>query len=886
MSIHKLPTNGERFFRWFCHQANLEGLEGDLYEMFEIRVKEKGMVKARLYYLFDLLTLLRPSVSKSFSKITKTNNILMGIINNYLKTTIRTARKRIWFSTINIVGLTMGITSILFILLFIDDELKYDSHISNLDHKFRIYNITEGENGEVNYLPIVPPAFGPNIKETFPQVIKTGRVMYDYGGTVFKIDDKSFSEKNGVFAEKGALEILDIEMIAGNLSRLDEPKTVILSEKTFAKFFGDAAFDNQTIKWGKGHILVLGIFKNLPEQSHLQLDYIFNFAWAASNWPDERLNSWIWQQFYTYVEVAPGTDVKVLESQIQEYISDQSKPHFKDFKFSYTPYLQSIKDIHLHSSNFEWDIAIRGNYQSILFLAIASLIILIIACLNFVNLTTAQAMKRAKEVCVRKFVGARRSQLIIQYGLEATLYTLIAGIISAIILALLLPYFNIFTEKSILIALLIHPIYLGGYLFFLVILGVLAGAYPTLVITSFNPLMAIHGGDSIKIGKDGNSGINTRQLLVGTQYILSIGLILLSLIIQKQFMFLQSTNMGFKKENLLVIPLTRTMKNDYEALPDKFANNENIASVALSFGVPGGIVAGDGIHLPNKTDHEHSCNMFMVDENYIATMGMEIKAGRDFSIEMPTDVSEAFILNETAVRNFGLGTPEEAIGEVVHWNIWGSDDSVKIGTVIGVVGDFNFKSLHNEMSSTVLHMGPNYYQSMIVKVVEGNIPAAIESIQTTFREYEPTRPFEYTFIDETFKKFYQSEQKLNWLFSMFTFIAIITAGIGLFGMVSFNVISRAREISIRKVLGASVNSVIQLLVTRYFVMGLISMLIATPIAYYFAEMWLQNFSYSIKINVWIFVEVAAITLLFTATTVGFQAYRGAAASPAEKLRSE
>ncbi len=670
------------------------------------------------------------------------------------------------------------------------------------------------------------------------------------------------------------------------MSRMDEPKSMLLSEQTFNKFFGDVAFDNQTIKWGTSHLQVVGIFKNLPEQSHLRLDYIFSFIEAVGNVSEERMNSWVWQQFYTYVQLQPDTNPTALEPEIQKHIIAQAKEHTGEYGFYYTPYLQSMRDIHLHSSNFEWDMAIRGNYQSILFLAIAAFIILLIACLNFVNLTTAQALKRAKEVCVRKFVGARRSQLILQYGMEATLYTLLAGIVSGLILVVLLPAFNMFTEKSFLLASIFSPTNIGIYVLFLLLLGIIAGAYPAMVITSFDPLMAVQGATNVQYIRDGSRKINTRQILVGTQYILSIGLILISLIIQKQFNFLQNSDMGFNKENLLVIPLSRKMRQNNDLVREKFANHNLISNVSLGYGTPGGIVAGDGIFLPERIDREYSCNMFMVDENYISTMDIQLISGREFDPNMSTDISEAFIINETAVRNFGLGTPEDAIGETVHWDIWGSEDSLKKGKVIGVIKDFNFKSLHNEMSSTVLHLGPNYFQTILVRVDQGNIPEAIAHLETTYKEFEPTRPFEYTFVDQTFKKFYQAEQKLNWLFGLFTFMAIITAGIGLLGLVSFNIINRAKEISIRKVLGASVNSVIQLLVTRYFIMGIICLMVASPVAYYFANQWLDNFSYAISLDVWIFIEVAAITLLFTAVTVGFQAYRGAAANPANKLRSE
>ena len=881
------PRFAERFFRWFCDQAHLEGLEGDLYERYILRMRESGATKARLLYLADMLTLIRPSVARPLLTSSQSKSAAMGIFSNYLKTTIRSGMKRKWFSAINLTGLTLGIASVVFISLFIDDELSYDQHISNTDNKFRLYDIRHGEDGEVNYLPIVPPSFSPYLLENFEQVEKAGRVMYDYGGTVFNIGDRPFSEKDGVFAEKSVLEILDLELVEGDMERMDERTSVLLSESLYQKFFGREPFSFQTVKLTRTELVVAGVFKDLPEQSHLKLDYIYPFEFAVSNVTPERMNSWIWQQFYTYVQLTPGTDLAEFTSQMQASIKEQAEPHTGTYGFYYVPYLQNIRDIHLHSSGFEWDIAIVGNYQSILFLGMAALIILVIACLNFVNLTTALALKRAKEVCIRKFVGARRRQLFLQYSMESSLYTLLAGVIALALVLLCLPYFNAFTGKTLEPYEILTPLHLGVYLGALIGLGIVAGAYPALLITSFKPLVALHGLSSVTLrAKSSLVRIDSRQILVGAQYVLSIALIILSLIIQKQYRFLQAKDTGFNKENLVAIQLTRSLEKDLEVTKNAFAAHSNIESVAFCYGTPGGIVAGDGVFVPERSENERSCNMFMVDENYLPTMGMEVLAGRNFDPNLATDLDEAFVLNETAVQHFGLGTPEEAIGEPIHWARWTNSDSLKRGHVIGVVRDFNFKSLHNEMSSVVLHLGPEYFQVMMLRIGSGDLASTISHMESAYRKFEETRPFEFTFIDESLQRYYESEKKLSVLFSIFTLLAILTAAIGLFGLVSFNVVSRAKEISIRKVLGAGVTTVFQLLVKRYFVMVLICLLISAPLAYYFASKWLLNFAYRVSLDGWILVQVAVITLVLTLATVGFQAFKGAVANPSDRLRSE
>ncbi len=885
MSIHNPPKYAERFFNWFCHQAHLEGLEGDLYELFERRSHQQGHIKAKIYYLLDMITLLRSSVANPVKF--KTQNVTMGILNNYLKSAFRQGWKRKGFSAINLFGLTMGITSMMFIMLFISDELKYDQNITKADQKFRIYNIRYGEDGVVNYLPIVPPAFAPRLKENFPQVEKAGRILFDYGGTIFNVDDKPFSEKNGIFAEIEALEILSLDIVEGELSSMDEPLSILMSQSTFKKFFGDVTFKDQTVNIGQRTLQVIGIFKDYPEQFHLNVDYIFPFKLAVKNVTEERMNSWVWQQFYTYIQLRPETDHDDFTQQFRSYIEKTAKPITSEGGFYYIPNLQAIRDIHLHSSNFEWDIAVRGNYQSIVFLSIAASIILLIACLNFINLTTALALKRAKEVCVRKFIGAKRTQLLIQYGMESSLYTLLAGGVSFILLILILPYFNNFTGKNFDINSLLILKNIAMYLGTLFLLGIFSGIYPAILLTSFKPLVVLHGASNVSLntGKDGVK-VNVRQIMIGLQYVLSIGLIIISLVIQKQYNFLQKTDMGFNKENLMVIPLTNNLRKDINVTRKAFEGYNGVKEVSFSYGVPGGIVAGDGVFVPDKTDNEQSSNMFLVDHNYLTTMQMKLMAGRDFDEDRASDLSEAFIINETAVKNFGLNSPEEAIGESIHWTMWSNQDSLKRGHVIGVVSDFNFKSLHNMMSSVVIHIGPSYFGSIIIRVGESDLQETIKHIESSYRTFEPSRPFEFEFVDQTFQKFYEGEQKLNLLFSFFTIIAILTAAIGLFGLVSFNVTSRIREISIRKVLGASTRIIFTLVVKQYFIMVSICLMIALPIAYYFASQWLTNFAFKVELNAWIFVQVALITVLLTIITVGFQAYRGAMANPSEKLKAE
>lgn len=809
----------------------------------------------------------------------------LGMFKNYFKTTLRMGWKQKSFSFINLLGLTIGLTSVIFIALFVFDELGYDKHISNADKKFRIYNIRQGNDGQTSFLPIVPPMYANTLRDDFPQVKQVGRILFDYGGTVFTIDNQPFSEKKGVFAEPEVLDILNIEVLKGSFTHDTDPISVLLSESLFRKFFGDDPFEEQTLMISTYTVKVAGIFRDLPDQSHLDVEFIYPFKLTNQYVSAERMQSWIWQQFFTYVELEPLLDQKAFIDQFGDRVRDLSKEQTAKFGFQYDPYLQTVQDIRLHSNNFQWDIAVTRSFQSILFLSIAAGIILLIACLNFVNLSTAQALKRAKEVSVRKFIGANRMQLMIQHGFESTVYTLTAGLISVILLVLLMTPFNDFTGKLFTLQDILTAQNCLVYFSSLVVLGVVSGWYPALILTSFNPLTVLHGGGAKKIMRKG-SLVDPRQLMVGAQYALSIGLISISLIMQNQYNYLRETDMGFNKENLIMIPLTNSLEKDLDATREAFLGHSQVEDVSFCYGVPGGIVAGDGVFLPEKQENEFSCNMFMVDYDYLSTMKIDMIAGRGFSKDYATDPASAFVINETAVEVFGFSNPQEALGETVHWSMWSQQDSLKKGKIIGVVNDFNFKSLHNQISPVVLHMGESYFQNMIVRIGKDDPLTSIKFLEDQYRKYEATRPFEPEFVDKNFEQFYESENKLSQLFTLFTILAILTATIGLFGLVSYSIVSRSKEISIRKVLGAGTERLIRLLVMRYIWLVLICIVIAFPISYWLANTWLENFAYRISIGPGIFVPVAFAIIALTLLTVGFQAIKGSRANPAERLRSE
>lgn len=879
------PILLEKFFAWFCHELHQEGLEGDLYQLFEERVKEKGPFLARWYYFMDMVSLLRSSVSRPLFKNSKTTQ--MDLLKHYLKASFRFAKRKSVISSINLFGLVLGITSVTLIAIYVNDETAYDRFIPDHEDKYRVYIRNYGLDGDFQKsVAMVPPIFTPYIKENYPDIEKMGRVFVDYGGTLFQIGDKKFSEKNGVYAEVEAMEILDYQLVEGDFSRLSEPNTMLVSESLYQKFFGEEPFDFQTIKLTRSSLQIVGIFKNRPEQTHLKVDYIFSFQLLTKYVSEERMNSWRWQQFFTYVQLAKGVAPDPLFESIRTGIASQANEITEKVGFTYQPTFQPLADIHLHSKSFDFDIAEVSDYQAVIFLLISAIIILIVAAFNYINLTTAQALYRNKDISVRKFVGARRKQLMSQYIMESMAYCFLAGLVSLAIVVLLLPYFNVFTNKTFEILDIVS--WQSGLIFlgFIVLLGGVSGWYPAVLITRISPLDSLRGQVRITQNRGKWAALSLKNSLVGLQYVLCTALIITSLIIQDQYDYLRNTDMGFNKENLLYIPITRSMRGDLEAAKATLSDHSNITHASLCYGIPGSMVAGDGVVLPKVGPNEFNTRMFIVDANYIETMGMRMIAGRGFSSELESDVQDAFVINETAVKDFGFSDPESAIGEPVNWKMWRQEDTVKRGRIIGVVDDFNFNSLHSPVEKAVLHIDPQNYSYILLRLGRGDYRETIAHLEVAYKQLEPIRPLEFELVDQQFAQMYETEERLSRIFSIYTSLAILAAAIGLLGLVSHSVTRRSKEINIRKVLGASQQTILSILATNYFRLVAVSLIVAVPLAYYVADLWLATFAFSVGITPWVFIKVAVFVFLITGITIAYHTIKGATTNPADRLRME
>jgi putative ABC transport system permease protein len=550
------------------------------------------------------------------------------------------------------------------------------------------------------------------------------------------------------------------------------------------------------------------------------------------------------------------------------------------------PFFQPLEKIHLKSADFIYDNAIRGNQTYVNALTIIALFVLIIACFNFINLATARSFRRAKEIGVRKVVGAERRQLITQFICETILLSLLSVIIAMATTFFLVPLLNQFTGKSIEFNPFTNPlltllILLGG-----VVVGIFAGVYPALFLSGFKPISVLKG---LKLtGSGGTPWL--RQALVVVQFSLSALLIVSTIIVYKQTKYLNNTDLGFSKDQVLYF-LTRGVEDqNVEALKSELRSSSNILAVTSGYGLPGDRYAGDGIGVPGKEGvKEYPANVFIGDHDYVKTLGLRIIAGRDFSRQMSTDVREAFLINETAVKELGFGTPEKALGQKLTWNEWVPLDTlhkVKEGRVIGVVQDFHYKSLHEKVTASVIQLYPQVISTVAVKLKTADVQNTVAWIKTVWNKFSLGYPLDYKFMDESYGAMYKSEEKLSELLWIFTIMATVVGCMGLFGLAAFSAEQRVKEIGIRKVLGASVFQIMSLLSKNFLLLILIASTIGFAIAWWAMNSWLKDFPYRIHIGWWVFGIAALAAVMITLITVSFQSVKAAIANPVKSLRTE
>lgn len=810
------------------------------------------------------------------------------MFKNFLRIAIRHITRNKVFSFINIAGFSIGLATCLLIMLYILDEHRYDKHQEYGDRSYRIASVNN--KGEKWAAASAPLAF--SVKDALPEVEQVSRLLTfpDISRMLFQYKDgsqeKQLFESNGYYVDSTFFQILSYRFIYGNaLTALNAPNSLVICEDIARNFFGSANPVGKQISistaFGPFNYTVTGVFDNKTTKSHIPARYFLsmrnNDMW---NWTKQQ-TSWLGNSiFYTYVKLKKGVDAKHFEAKLQSFFNEKTAADMKAAGYSQRLYLQPVPDIYLHSA-IPNEIGTNGNIIYLYILGSIAIFILVIACVNFMNLSTASAEKRAREVGLRKVLGAGKGALVRQFIGESFIMSLMALILALALVLTLLPYFNMLTQKDI--SLFDNP-YLLLWIFALTITaGLLAGAYPAFYLSAFNPVSVLKG----KI-LNNFSAVAIRRGLVIFQFTVSICLIFAAIVIRQQLDYLSNQTLGFRKEQQLILPLGRAFLNsegNYTSLRNELIRYPQIKAISSGSAYPGTTNMSDMLFYPEGGTKSDNVDIYLatVEKDYLETLGFQVLNGRTFSKDFATD-STSIILNETAVKALGY-TVANAVGRKIHYDFGQFRDARNI---VGVVRDFNFESLHNPIRPygfTTNTFG-NQYTYVIISAATNNYTDLLQTIGQVWKKLFPTFPFEYSFLDQDFQRNYEKEQHAFGIISYFTTVAIFIACLGLFGLAIFSAEQRKREIGIRKVLGASVRNVVILLSKEFIQLVLIAFVVASPLAWYAMDKWLGEFAFHIQISWLTFLAAGALAVFIALLTVSSQAAKAALTNPVKTLKAE
>lgn len=806
------------------------------------------------------------------------------MLRNYLKIAFRNLWKNKGFTAINIFGLAIGLACFILIALYVTDELSYDRFNVNADRIYRVDADIKFGGNSLN-LAVCSDPMGATLKKDYPQVEEYTRIYASEGSKLIKKGDQYVEEERIAFADSTFFNIFTIPALEGNTkTALFEPNTTAISASAAVKYFGTTHAVGKTLEVDRTLYKVTAVYKDIPRNAHFTFDVLLSMKNVEYGF-----GNYLSHNFHTYIMLKPGTDYKAFEKNFYQVLDKYILPQAKQFMqinnmdefrkagnmLEYS--LMPLTDIHLKSQRFP-ELGVNGNIQYVYIFGAVGLFILLIACINFMNLSTARSASRAKEVGIRKVLGTERKNLVTQFLTESTLMALISMVIAIVIVYFTLPLFNNVAAKSMTGNVLFGSYFLPFLLLLPLVVGLLAGSYPALYLSRFKPVVVLKG----KI----NAGFKKNKLrsgLVVFQFFISIFLIIGTIIVYKQLNYIQTTNLGFSKDQVLIINGAGALNNNATAFKNAVLGMNGVKSGTLSAYLP--------VSASSRSDNSYSKEAVMdsknalsmqtwrVDYDYVNTLGMEIIKGRNFSKEFGSD-SMAMILNESAAKVLGYDDP---IGKKIYTM---SDNNSQVSyTVVGVVKDFHFESLRQNIGPLCLQLG-NSNGLVSFKTDTKDIRGLISQVEKTWKSMAPGMPFSYRFLDEAFDSMYRNEQRVGEVAITFAILTILIACLGLFGLVTYMAEQRTKEIGVRKVLGATVTNVVGMLSKDFMRLVLIAAFIAFPLAWWVMYSWLQDFAYRISIEWWVFAVAAIVALLIALVTVSFQAIKAALANPVKSLRSE
>ena len=815
------------------------------------------------------------------------------MLKNYVLSSIRSLKKKMGFTLVNIIGLALGMATCLIIYLYVDRDLSYDDFQKDNVYRIALDRIYPERHVEYAF---IPHSIGPQMVLDFPEVTNQTRFFKAFAATNVRYENDNYSEEHVIFADSTILEVMSIELLQGDpKTALVNPNTVVLNEKTANKIFGspeDAIGKFLTIGNGAAPAEVTAVTKNYPSTSHFEFDYLTPLhAFGAFNQPN-----WLGFNAMTYIEIEGEVSPSDIEERIQQMIKQYAEGQVQARNgISYDEYiaagngydyfLQPIKDIHLHS-HLEGEIKANSNITYVYIFSIVAVFILIIACINFMNLSTARSTERGKEVGIRKVLGSAKEQLIGQFLTESVIITIISAAVALTLTFFSLTFFNDVTGAPLSLVQLLDPVSLGAIALIILIIGFLAGAYPAFFISSYKPVAVLKG----KL-KTSSKGIGLRNVLVVLQFTISIALISATMIVFNQMSYMLNKPLGFEENNIVVIENAFAVNNTtnavnwgrYETFKNELNRLPNIESSALTTAMPGDILPGYIVKVPGDTEKESMVTRNLsFDPDMIHTLGLELKEGRFFSKDFNDSLST--ILNTSAIAKLGIVDP---IGKKLI-NVNNNNESVEY-TIVGVVEDFHFQSLHVEMEPvaiTSMQSQNAFPAKVVLKIDANNTKNTLASIENKWNEFAPQATFKSYFLDTDLETFYESEKTTGRIFGIFTFLAIVIACVGLLGLSAFIINQRVKEIGVRKVLGASTSSIVMLLSMDFTKLILISAIIAIPISYYYMNQWIEGFAYASSISWLTFLVAGVIALSIGLLTISFQSIKAALMNPVNALKDE
>lgn len=867
------PKWADRFLEWYCDEQLVNEIQGDLHEMYYRRTQKAGLKKARILFIWEVIRSFKPA---NVRKGPKNLNYFDMFKNNYI-VSVRNMMKHKFYSFIKILGLAIGLASVILISSFVYNELTFDQFHENADRIYRFSEIFKNEQGVVEEKSAsIPFPFGPTYMVDYPDV-KTVRLYQTFQKTpllTYREDQKSFYEEKLFFTDSTFFDIFSFELVQGNPeTALDNPRSLVITESMAKKYFGDESAIDKTLYFeNELPLTVTAIAKDPPLNSHFRFDFlstIMNITEVFQATGNRFGNkSWYWNPCHTYALVPEG----MTQSQLEQQVSDFIPKHFSERMAPYLTFpLQKLTDIHL-TSNLYQEIEANRDYKSIYIAIAIAFFIVIIAVINFMNLSAARSSQRAREVALRKVLGSNRKQLLDQFLTESLLTSVFSLIIAIGLVSIFIRPFEQITNAPVNMVILLHPLFIATILAFTLFIGLIAGLYPAFLVTAFKPV------EALKIGSIKLTGKKSPMLwkgLVIFQFATSIILVIGAVVVTQQHRFLLNKDLGFEKEQVVMLPIRGTsVKERSDEFKAELLKQSTVVSASAMSDILGNDVPLRPFMFEGQNEAQNIPGLF-ADFDFLKTFGLELIGGRDFSHDLETD-KETFIINESAARMWDNGEWE---GKHIGWGRKGRP-------VIGVVEDFHFADLKQQIRPLVVTYSPGWHAYMAVRVRPENIFASMNAIEDVWHQFEPDRPFTPFFLDDRLNNIYESEQKISQMVGYFSVISIFLASLGLLGLTNYSTLLRVKEIGVRKVMGASVPSILKLLSKDYAVLILVANLLAWPLAWFFAKEWLANFTFKIELSPWTFVVAGLATLILSVLTICIQGLRTALLNPAHSLRNE